>query len=261
MGLSRLEKDIQMLLSVVLDDVDKKQEYIICVMAKVDSYRSRRLASKGDVPIMYGYVRERIPTYLMKWGIMTNIPREGHELKLISGSDLAKAEEVINSIDSWDLTRKLEYVAKYLNKGTCIDYPTAQPYLVYRSKAEKFMDSLENRQLSKETPSEIKVTNLPEVIKEDGANFDFGEGKMIRFENITQNEYKLFKYLIDKREVVSFGDLNAKFGESIGDINRDMVRLMKRVEHQGKGWMEIKKKKGNTKVKGSASYRVEYFPN
>ena len=261
MELNRLEKDTLMLLTAILADVEIDKEYIICVMAKTDSYRNRRLASKGDLPMIYGYIRERIPVYLMKRKIMTNIPREGSELQLISGSDLPKVEMVINGGGNWDLTKKLEFIGGYLNKGASKDYPTAQPYLVYRSKVQEYIDEMESKQSMLEvTSSEVGVGALV-LVEKKGASFIFGEGEIVQFEKTDQNQYKLFEYFIDQKKKISMGELSDKFGNEIGDIKKDLGRLRIRIESQCKGWLKLNGIAGDRKSKGSAVYWLSYSGN
>lgn len=133
------------LLSLILRDAPQDRQFILCVLARSNQVPSPiKFYSNTEYPTFYGYYNERMPFYLMGKNIISNVPRQGMIKRLISSEHLAYTETAINNAENWDLSKKLEFVSKFITVDNQTGYKDAGVYLVFRDKAmdhiKKYID-------------------------------------------------------------------------------------------------------------------------
>lgn len=139
---SKMDIDIESiaLLSLVLRESPQDHQFILCVLARSNTIPSPiKFHSNTDYPTFYEYSNERIPFYLMGKGVISNVPRQGYDKRLISSGHLAYAETVINKTTNWGMGGKLEFVAKFIVLDNRTEYKDSEVYLVFRDKAQDYL--------------------------------------------------------------------------------------------------------------------------
>lgn len=206
------------LVSLILQDSPKDRQFILCVLARSNSFPTRiTFHPNTDYPTFYGYSNSRIPLYLMGKGVLSNVPRIGSAKRLLSSHYLSYAETIMNGAKSWDMSQKLESVSKFITLDNKTAYKDAEVFLVFRDKSldyirdyavshEEEISSFLGQELSKEifkTSTSIKPVAKPaqpdwnDDFEWQRNTFVFGNIGSIEFED--QRTKRLFESLTAKK--------------------------------------------------------------
>ena len=92
-----IDQECIALLTLILRESPQDHQYILCVLARSNKPPDRiRFHTNTGYPTFYGYAIEKIPFYLMGLKILSNLPREGYEKRLITSHYLSSTEVLIN---------------------------------------------------------------------------------------------------------------------------------------------------------------------
>lgn len=159
------------LLSLILQDSPKDRQFILCILARSNSVPTRiNFNPNTENPTFYGYSNGRIPFYLMRKGVIRNVPHEGYMKKIISSNYLSYAETIINEAKNWDIDHKLKVILKFILLDNKTAYSEAEVFLMFRDKALEYIrDYAKDRDTEEpriEQQSIIKRMTPKQTVKE-----------------------------------------------------------------------------------------------
>ena len=227
---SPLLKDCRQLISNILSEAQPDHKYILAIVAKTDHSGIIFPESDSIYPNFYGYVMDRTKMYLMSnLQITSNVPRMGHEMKIMTASELVLSEKRLNiEYISKSLPDKLFEIAQatWAWTSNTSPYQNAELILVYRDKALDFLKKYE------ENYENNKNISIPKFTKVETKEHKLQNSDLIE---ILQRRFNSFISLPDSGFFLGIADYmqyilnNSIFESTIAKIQEEKFTLTKKI--------------------------------